>query len=123
MAFTPDITVKDSANADVIYSFITSAGSKTIRRDSSRPLETPRIFTVSHESAGKGITAVDRHMAKFDQTELDGDDVTTATGSVHIVLTVPRKVITATHVQDLVAQLKSYLTTENVTKLLTGTPG
>lgn len=123
MSFTPDITVKDAANADVIYSYVSSSGNKTIRKDISRPIETPRVFTISHEVAGAGASAVDRHLVRFDQTELDADGVTAATGSVHLVLTVPRKVVTSTVISDLVAQIKNYLTSDNVSKVLAGLPG
>lgn len=123
MAFTPDLTFNNSVPAAVTYSFISSAGGKTVRKDSTRPLEEPCVMTISHEVAGKGSGAVDRHLVRFDITELDTDGVTTAVGSVHCVLTVPRKIITAAIIQDLVVQLKNYLVTANVTKILNGEPG
>lgn len=123
MAFTPDLTFNNSVPAAVTYSFISSAGGKTIRKDSTRPIEEPAVMTVSHETAGKGTSAVDRHLVRLDLTELDGDGVTAATGSVHVVLTVPRKIITAAIIQDLVVQMKNYLTSGNVTKILNGEPG
>jgi len=80
-------------------------------------------LTISHETTGKGAAAVDRHLVRIDQVELDsGDNVTLATGSVHLVLTVPRRVITAQIMQDLVTRLTAFVTSGNVTKLLAGEP-
>lgn len=124
MAFTPDLTIKDHADADVIFSYVSTVGSKTIRKDTARAVDSPRIMTISHEVSGKGADAIDRHLIRFDQTEVDEvDDSSIAVGSAHIVLTCPRRNITEAHVLDLVAFIVNYLIDANVAKILAGTPG
>lgn len=124
MAFTPDLTIKDHADADVIFSYVSTVGTKTIRKDTSRDVDSPRIMTVSHEVSGKASDATDRHLIRFDQTEVDeNDDSSISTGSAHIVLTCPRKNITEAHILDLVAFIVNYLIDANVAKVLAGTPG
>lgn len=125
MAFTPDLTIKDFSDADVVFSYLGTTGTKTVRKDNTRDLDSPRVMTVSHETSGKGSSAVDRHLIRFDQTEVDdSDDSSISTGSAHIVLTVPRANITSDHMKDLIDFLINYLAVEaNVDKILSGTPG
>jgi len=124
MPFTPDVTIADFSAVDVDFNYISMVGTKVIRKDPDRDVDSPRVMTISHEVSGKGSAAVDRHLLRFDQTEVDdNDDTSIATGSAHIVLTVPRKNITVDIMKDLVTFVKNYLTEANIEKILNGEPG
>lgn len=123
MAFSADITIADSTPANQTYSLLTMDGSKTLRKNTARALETPCIMTVSHTVQGKAAGIRDRHLVRFDLTELDTDGITPYSGAVYLVLDKPRRAITDAQIYDLVVQMKNYLTSGNVTKVLNGEPG
>lgn len=124
MPFTPDIAIDDATPTEVNFNFISNVGSKTIRKDPARDVDSPRVMTISHEVSGKGSSAVDRHLLRFDQTEVDpNDDSSIATASAHVVLTMPRKNITNAMMLDLAAFITNYLVEANIEKLLNGEPG
>lgn len=125
MAFTPDLTINDASAVATSFNLVSTAGNQTIRKDPSRAVDSPRLMTVSHSVSGKVGSQIDRHLIRFDQTEVDASDETHAEmGSAHIVLTKPRGVITSTHIKDLIAFLTNYLAIEaNIDKVLNGEPG
>jgi hypothetical protein len=122
MSFTSDITIVDASTNDAVYSTISMAESKSIRKDDTRELGTPRSLTISHQTTGKNMTAIDRHLVRLDLVEEDSgsDDIATLSGSVYVVIENPRRIVTKTMVKDMVVQLVNFLTDANVEKVLSG---
>jgi hypothetical protein len=56
--------------SDITYNYgLTSiVEGKSIRNNASAGIGTPDSFTISHETKGKGPTAVDRHLVRIDTT-------------------------------------------------------
>jgi len=119
--FTNDIVSNGDAGSSVTYALTSIAGGKSVRSVSGLPLGNNRSMTISHASAGKPGEEVDRHMERFDFTTVDTAGKS-ATASVYAVLVVPRTVVTVAQVQDLVTQLKNFLSSANVAKLLNNEP-
>lgn len=114
-----DVTIKDKANVDVVFSFQSMIGtSKVLYSDGSRALTTPRILTTGHQKTGSGSNARDRHLFRLDITKLAADGVTPVTMPVYQVMDVPRQVFAIADVLDAIAILKNALTDANVTKLV-----
>jgi hypothetical protein len=125
MAFPTDITLTDSASADVTYSQISLEGGKSIRTDASRGLGTPRSMIISHQTNGKGLTAVDKHLVRLNIVEEDtaSADVAVMSGSVYLVIEAPRRIVTGAMIKDELDQLLSFISVEaNIDKILNSEP-
>jgi hypothetical protein len=125
MAFSTDITLTGTAAATYTYSQISLEGAKSIRKDSTRDLGTPRSMVISHSVSGKGMTAVDRHLVRLNLVEEDtgSEEIATVGSSVYVVIEAPRRIVTSAMLQDQVDQMVDFLTTEgNLDKLLNSEP-
>jgi hypothetical protein len=108
MAYS-DITITTTAEAGVVYSMISSAGTQALRADTARSLSEPRLLEISHQAGS--ATKPDRHMVRATQTEQSStDDAVFETGSCHIVFTCPRSVVSVAMVKELFLKLSTYLT-------------
>lgn len=119
------ITLADNTPTNHVYSIIgSSQANKMLRRNLTKSMETPEVLTISHQTTGKGASAVDRHLARLDVTKLDaGDGVTLATGSLHVVATVPRiqGIIDAITMKHLRSQLVAFISDDDkFTEFLNG---
>lgn len=123
MAFADDITLSpDSGTTNNVYSIISMVGGKSIRQDATLELDVPSVLTISHQTTGKGDSAVARRMVRLDRT-LEGVDAEYKTVSAHTVLTVPGSVVTKTDVSNLVAELIDFFQSAGfLDKLLNGEP-
>jgi hypothetical protein len=122
--FTTDLTLTDGTTP-VTYSQISLENKKCIRQDATRPLGTPRTLTISHETTGKGMTAVDRHLVRLDLVEEDtgSDDIATVSASTYMVLHVPRRIVTTTMIKHMIDCLTAFMAVEaNQDKVLNSEP-
>jgi len=122
MAFDNNVVIADSVPANQTYSLISMNSGKSVRSNAARPVAEPCILTISHEAIKKATKTHYRHLVRIDLTELDVDGVTSFGGYVYIVIGNDSLVITENNIQDLVVQMKNFLTTSNVTKLLHNEP-
>ena len=125
MAFATDITLTGDAASSQVYSLISTNDNKSIRRDAARALGQPRSMLISHETNGKGMTAVDRHLVRLNLVEEDtgSDDLATVSSSIYCVIEAPRRIVTVAMMKDMLTQLIGFLSTEaNVDKILNSEP-
>lgn len=119
--FANDITL-DGTSTSKTYSLIGVADSKSVRRDASTTLGSPRELVISHQLAkGPNAEDVDRHMVRIDYSKVStlGKRYT---ASAYVVLVAPREEVTEAECLDLVDQLKDFLDATNVGKILNGEP-
>jgi hypothetical protein len=113
-------------SGDTTYDLISISGGKSIRSDATQTLATPRSLTLNNSVVGKSASAVDRHLIRLDRVEADPDDSTSVvSGSVYMVLEVPRRVITEAMIKDMVTQLVDFVTMSsgaNLEKVLNNEP-
>jgi hypothetical protein len=105
MSLSDTQTLDDASGDAISYVLLSRDGSGTKRLDSASTLSEPRHMVVKHSVQGSNAEAIDRHLVQFTHTKL-----TTAgspkTAVVNLTVAVPRDtVITATIVNDLVANL------------------
>lgn len=122
MAFANDVVIADSVPANQTYSLISMNAGRSLRSNAARPVNEPAVLTISHESIKKTSKNHYRHLVRLDLTELDADGVTPYTGYVYCVIGCDDRVISESHLQDLVIQLKNFLSSGNVTKILHNEP-
>lgn len=120
--FSNDITLAGDASSSTTYALRSVVDGKSIRSDASATLGSPKSLTVNHSVIKKadGLMA-DRHLARFDRTEVNSEGKS-STASVYVVLEVPRSIVTEAQVLDMVTQLKNFLSTGNLDKLLNSEP-
>jgi hypothetical protein len=125
MSFATDVTLTGDAASSQTYSQISLENAKSVRKDATRDLGTPRSMVISHTINGAGLTAVDRHLVRLNLTEEDSgaDAFATISGSVYCVIEAPRRIVDATMLSDMVTQLVDFLTTSgNLDKILNSEP-
>lgn len=123
--FNNDVTLTGDSGTTT-YSLISVKDSTSIRSDATQTSAAPRTLKISSTVQGKGMQAIDRHLARLDRVEVDpDDDTTTVSGSAYLVLEHPRRVITEAMILDLVTQLVDFVTADsgsNLTKLMNREP-
>lgn len=119
MSFSDDVVIADSVPTNITYSLISLKDSESLRRSGSLAL--PKTLRIAHTLA-KSPSGIDRHLAQLMRSEEDALTGEVHTGGVHVVITAPRKGVTDAQIQDMVVQLKNFLSSANVTKLLNGEP-
>lgn len=104
-----DITITTTAESGIVYSPISVTGQAAVRSDTARTLAEPRYLEISHQPGS--ASKPDRHLLKFTITEQSSTDESVfETGSAHLVLTVPRSVVTTAQIKELVLKMTTYLT-------------
>lgn len=113
MAFPDSVTVADATPENVTYDLISLKDRKSERSDATRDLGAPRSLVISHETTGKGLSAKDRHLVRFNRVEEDteADGIATISASVYLVIEAPRRIVTKTMIEDMVVQLQNFLDT------------
>lgn len=118
--FSPDITLNDGA-VDHLYSQTSLVGGTSVRVDPTTELNVPSVLTISHVKKGTGSQMADRHLVKLETSTVDSAGVIRK-GSVYVVMDIPRSTFNADLVFGMVTQVKGFLTSTNVTKLLHNEP-
>lgn len=111
------ITVTTTSEAGIVYEPTAISGAAVVRSDTAASLSEPRLLEISHQTGSK--SKPDRHLVKFTQTEQSSSDPSQyATGSVHVVFTVPRDIITQAQVIELWKKQVALLTDGNIAAIL-----
>lgn len=122
MALASDITLNDGTNSTVM-SEISRTGTETLRRAATRGLVFPKTFRVSHQSVNAQVGGKsNRVLVRIDDIQnVDVADPSSKAGeAVYFVLQKPEKLPDPANIQKMVVELKTFLTAENITKLLNG---
>jgi len=105
MSFTDTQTLDDASGDDVVYALVSRDAQGTVRRDVATTNAAPGLLTIKHTKSGAGVNAIDRHLVQFSRTVQDSENVP-RTAVINFTMSVPQaSVITATIVNDLVANL------------------
>lgn len=122
MSFPNDVVIADAIPVNQTYSLISMNASKSVRSNPAKPVSEPCILTISHETIKKASKKHLRHLVRIDMSKLGTDGVTPFGAYAYLVLGHDDQIITETMLQDLIVQLKNFLVTANVTKLVHGEP-
>lgn len=117
--FSDPITLADASATNKSFSAIGFGSSSTTRTEKARTPDQPRTLFISHEKNGPKDNPVARRLVKLNATDKDASG-NYHTCQVHVTITTPALVDSTGAVLDLVAMLKSFLTTANVEALLDG---
>lgn len=122
MAFSSSLVIADGQSTPVDRTFVLTSQDATnsTRIDNSTTLTAPRIMQIKHSVQKlQNGDVVDRHLVSFSHTVLDAANVPhTLVGN--LTLAVPRSTITRANVDDVVAFLKNFTTSSDITSLLIG---
>ncbi len=121
--FSDPLTLADASATNKTFYTIGFGPSSTIRSETARTPDKPRTLQISHEKTkgSNGSPSVARHLVKASSTDKDADGVY-HTCTAHVVITTPADFDGETSIQDLVAFLKNFLSSGNVSSLLDGQP-
>jgi len=101
------ITLTDDTPTNSTYKVISNTSTEIILRDSASSLDEPRTFRESHQ-ASKDPNGSDRHFAQLVRVDDDADGIP-QTGSIHIVLVMPREGVTNADMLLEWQKLKNYI--------------
>lgn len=73
----------------VVYDMVSLSQKEAIYRDTSSELSQPRTIRVAHTPTSKS-DGVDRHLVQFSRTDDNAESIP-FTGSVHVVIAMPRE--------------------------------
>lgn len=114
------------------YGLLSVIEQNSRRGNASASIGTPDVFSISHETKGKGASAVDRHLVRVDTTyEAVGSNGESflATASAYVVLVVPHSVVTKANVKlaydkvvAFLASTESGASETNLARVLNGEP-
>lgn len=101
------LTMTDDTPTAVTYKLVSNKSNEMILRDSASDLDQPRTVTFSHQisSANNGT---DRHLIKMTRVDDDADG-NPYTGTVHVVVALPREGVSSADLQDQWEMLKNHL--------------
>jgi hypothetical protein len=109
MSFTATQTLDDASGDDVVYALVGQDLTSSKRVDTGATVAEPGILSIKHSVSGVGSESVDRHLVQFARTKLTTSG-TPRTAVVNLTIAIPRdSVITATIVDDLVANLVDFI--------------
>jgi len=128
MSFADQLVLHDAAHVaqtfDLVSMESSKSSTKTVRRDATRPLNTPMGITIAHEVSkdGKSVNTV----FFIERTELGADNVTLGNARVQLKITYRNDVIEAADILDMVKKIAEFsigndtftYTDSNIDKLL-----
>lgn len=117
-----DITLAGDASSSTTYSLVSVAGGNSLRADAAAPLGSPRNLQLKTSEEKQGKVGVRRHLIRLDRTQVDAVTGEVAVVSAYVVLVNPTRITTTAQLLDMVTQLKNFLSTANLTKVLNGEP-
>lgn len=121
MAFSSDITLTGNSVSNTV-SVISIQGAETIRRDAARGLATPYSFRISTVTGKSGPGIDNRHLVRLDHVFVPDatKPLEKRTASVYVTVVRPDALSDTTIITTMVEQLKAFMTSGNLAKLLNG---
>lgn len=86
------LTLKDDTPTSSTYNLVSLRDSEAIYRDAASSLTEQRTLRISHSTANSD-SGIDRHLVQLNRTDDDADDVP-HTGTIHVVVAMPRDGVT-----------------------------
>jgi len=120
--FATDITLAGDASSTRTYALTSIVNGKAIRANASVAAGEAELLTISHSPPAKGSSAPTRHLVRFDLTKVNATSGLSQTGSVYVVIEEPQNTVTTAQLQDMITQLKNFLSAGNVAKMLNDEP-
>lgn len=114
--FTDRITLTKSDASSQDYDASIRNSTSTVRTDATRSLDQPMGITISHEQTKDKKRTNSAVM--LDKSVLDADEVTIGNARVLVKLSYDNEVISASDIEEMVDQVKEFLTSANIAKLL-----
>lgn len=120
--FANDITLAGDASSTRTYALTSILNGSSIRSNASVAAGEAELMSISNTRKSKAPDSPTRHLVRLDLTRVNSTTGVPATGSVYVVIEEPQATITPVMIQDMVTQLKNFLTAANVTKILNDEP-
>jgi len=120
--FATDITLAGDASSTRTYALTSIVNGKAIRANASVAAGEAEVLTISHGQKSKDPSAPTRHLIRLDLQKVNSTSGLSQTGSVYAVIEEPQNTVTTAQIQDMVTQLKNFLSAANVAKLLNDEP-
>jgi hypothetical protein len=107
-----DITLADGQSTPVNHTFtyISSVDNKVVRSWLTASPEEPLILTFGHMVRKFGTYAGKGHLARFDLTKLDADNVTQHTANIRVMADIPDRILSDALAKDMAAYTRNLLT-------------
>jgi hypothetical protein len=105
--FNNDIALAGTSVTDT-FSLQSITGGKSIRADAAAPVGVPRTLTISHQPVERSGGTADRHLVRIDRTFAGVSPQPDVVASVQLVIEVPRDVVVAADIQNLVDQMEAF---------------
>lgn len=103
------ITLQDDAATNYTYSLVSLKDTEALYRDSASALQNPRTLRIAHTTAKAG-DGTDRHLIQVARVDDDTDGVP-FTGSVHVVIALPREGVSQADLELEWEKLKNFVDT------------
>lgn len=114
------------------YGLTSIVNGKSLRNNAGASIGAPDSLTISHETKGKGASAVDRHLIRLDTTYETTDvsgSKTQATATAYVVLVAPHSVVTQDNMKLAYDKIVAFLgatetgaSSNNFTRILNSEP-
>lgn len=114
------------------YGLTSIVNGKSLRNNAGASIGTPDSLTISHETKGKGASAVDRHLIRLDTTYETTDAAGTksqATATAYVVLVAPHSVVSKDNMKLAYDKIVAFLgatengaSSNNFTRILNSEP-
>lgn len=114
------------------YGLTSIVNGKSLRNNASASIGAPDSLTISHETKGKGASAVDRHLIRLDTTYETSDatgNKSQATATAYVVLVAPHSVVTQDNMKLAYDKIVAFLgatetgaSSNNFTRILNSEP-
>lgn len=101
------LTLTDDVPANSTYGLVSLKDTEAIYRDAASSLQSPRTLRMAHTVA-KEANGVDRHLIQVVRTDDDTDGMPVS-GSVHVVIAIPRTGPTTANMLKEWEKLKNFI--------------
>lgn len=111
-----NLTLKDVAGADVVYTTVGFPTGGADRIDVASTTDNKGTLNIRHTDQGKGSSASTRHLVQFSRTKQDTTGVATAT--LNLTILAPQSsLIDSADIEDMIRQLVDLLVTTSTVAL------
>jgi hypothetical protein len=115
------ITLKDKADANIVYTLVGQTDRGATYRNATRALGLPQSLSFSYNLGAPGALGNDRINITLRNSVQNGDTGLVSTGSVSIQLSIPRdSAWTTTDTEDLLIQLQDLFADANAEDIADG---
>lgn len=120
-----DITLADGQTTPVNHTFAVTSllDNKVIRSELAADPEESNVLTLGHAARRMGTCMGKSHLARFDLTRLDADNVTQHVANIRVMMDIPDKILSDDLVKDMAAYVRNLFTAAFAVALARGSSG